>query len=170
MQLVVDVVRRLRRVAVHPPALEPDDEDRCLEPGGVLRKLMNVFMTVTVVNGQPQSMTTPVAEELQFESLDIRARAFTLESDRLYWKDALAALDRLTGRGEMLLDTSSTLLWEQWHEATGRDDRVRAYFVVTEDEQKNTKKQTDVDLAYAWLYQDLAHGDAVTTGHLGIQH
>jgi len=44
-----------------------------------------------------------------------------------------------------------------------------AYFVVTEDEQKNTKKQTDVDLAYAWLYQDLAHGDAVTTGHLGIQ-
>jgi len=41
---------------------------------------MNVFMTVTVVNGQPQSMTTPVPEELQFESLDIRARAFTLES------------------------------------------------------------------------------------------
>ncbi len=54
--------------------------DPCLEPGGLLRKLMNVFMTVTVVNGQPQSMTTPVPEELQFESLDIRARAFTLES------------------------------------------------------------------------------------------
>jgi hypothetical protein len=59
-------------------------------------------------------------------------------------------------------------LWTEWHEATGRDNRVRAYFVVTEDKQNN-KKQTDVDLAYAWLYQDLAHGDAVTTGGLGIQ-
>jgi hypothetical protein len=130
---------------------------------------MNDFVTVTVVNGHPQSMTIPVPEELQFESLAIRARAFTLESDRLYWKDSLAAPGEAIQRGEMLLDISSRLLWEEWHEATGRDDRVRAYFVVTEDEQKNTKKQTDVDLAYAWLYQDLAHGDAVTTGHLGIQ-
>jgi hypothetical protein len=168
VQLVVDVVRRLRRVALHPLALAPDDEDQWSEPGGLLRKLMNVFMTVTVVDGQPQSMTTPLPDELQFESLAIRLRAFTLKSDRLYWKDALAALDRLTGC-DALLNSSSQDLWAEWHEATGRDDRVRAYFVVTEDKQGNTKKRTDVDLAYAWLYQDLAHGDAITTGHLGIQ-
>ncbi|BBY92305.1 hypothetical protein MGALJ_19740 [Mycobacterium gallinarum] len=169
VQLLVDVVRRLRRVALHPLALAPDEEDPWSEPGGLLRKLMNVFVTVTVVDGQPQSMTTPLPDELQFESLAIRARAFTLVRDRLYWQDALAALDRLTGRGDTLLISSSQDLWAEWHEATGRDDRVRAYFVVTEDKQKNEKKQTDVDLAYAWLYQDLAHGDAVTTGELGIQ-
>jgi hypothetical protein len=169
VQLIVDAVRRLRRLALHPLALAPDDEDQWSEPGGFLRKLMNVFMTVTVVDGQPQSMTTSLPPELQFESLAIRARAFTLERDRLYWKDALAALDRLTGHGDPLLNSSSKNLWAEWHEATGRDDRVRAYFVVTEDKQGNTKKQTDVDLAYAWLYQDLAHGDAITTGDLGIQ-
>jgi hypothetical protein len=109
-------------------------------------------------------------QEDQFESLAIRARAFTLKTDRLYWKDALAALDRLTGNSDMLLDSSMTELWAEWHEATGRDNRVRAYFVVIEDKQKNKKKQTDVDLAYAWLYQDSAHGDPLTTGGLGIQH
>jgi hypothetical protein len=54
VQLVVDVVRRLRRVTLHPLALAPDDEDPWSEPGGLLRKLMNVYMTVTVVDGQPQ--------------------------------------------------------------------------------------------------------------------
>ena len=56
-------------------------------------------------------------------------------------------------------------LRDEWREATGRDERVRAYFVVTKD----GVKRTDVDLAYACLYQDLAHGDEVSTGKLSIQ-
>jgi hypothetical protein len=87
----VRFTKPLRRVALHPLALAPDDEDPWSEPGGLLRRLMNVSMTVTVVDGQPQSMTTPLPDELQFESLAIRARAFTLERDLLFWKDLDAA-------------------------------------------------------------------------------
>jgi hypothetical protein len=87
----VRFTKPLRRVALHPLALAPDDEDPWSEPGGLLRRLMNVSMTVTVVDGQPHSMTTPLPDELQFESLAIRARAFTLERDLLFWKDLDAA-------------------------------------------------------------------------------
>lgn len=163
--LVVDFVRRLRRVALHPLALAEDEREETPMPGDLLRKLMNVFLTVTVVDDQPRAVTTPLPDEVQFESLATRARTFTLKSDRLYWPKALAALDRLTGLDDIALRISSKDLVQEWREATGREDRTRAYFVVTED----GTKQTDVDLAYAWLYQDLAHGDEVSTGQLGIQ-
>ena len=165
-RLIVDFVRRLRRVALHPLALEADDIEATPLPGDLLRKLMHVYMTVTLVHDEPQSMTTPLPDEVQFESLATRVRAFTLQKDRLYWPKALAALDRLTGLDDVAVKISSKHLRDEWHQATDRKDRVRAYFFLVEDE----KRQTDVDLAYAWLYQDLAHGDEVSTGHLGVQH
>ena len=75
-------------------------------PGDLLRKFMNVFMTVTVVDDKPKSMTTPLPDEVQFESLATRVRAFTLTTDRLCWPDALSALDRLTGLEDMGLRIS----------------------------------------------------------------
>ena len=93
-------------------------------------------MTVTIVNDRPQSMTTPLPDEVQFESLATRVRTFTLKTDRLYWPDALAALDRPTGLDDMALRISSMELWDEWREATGREDRVRAYSVLTEDGKK----------------------------------
>jgi hypothetical protein len=50
-----------------------------------------------------------------------------------------------------------------WMTATDRASRTRAYRISV-----NARRYTDVELAFAWLYQDVAHGDESTTGELGI--
>jgi len=122
-------------------------------------------MTVTVVNGQPQLMTTPVPEELQFKSLDIRARAFTLESDRLYLKDAPPRWIASPGARDVvghLVDA----LWEEWHEATGRDDRVAGVFLLSLRTSRRTRRSDRRRPRLCMAVPGSAHGDAVTTGHL----
>jgi hypothetical protein len=87
-----------------------------------------------------------------------------LQKDRLYYPKALNALDRLTGLDDIALRISSRDLHAEWRAATNRSVVTRAYRLATEE-----GVTTDVELAFAWLYQDVAHGDHSTTGRLGVQ-
>jgi hypothetical protein len=161
--LVVDFVRRLRRVALHPLALEERDEEEIPLPGDLLRYLMSVTVNFFIREDSTATMRVPFPDEVMFESLAVRVRSFTLPKDRLFWKKGLAALDRLTGLDDHLVRSSSEELREEWRAALARDAEARAYRVDTDD-----GSLTDLDLAYAWLYQDVAHGDTSKTLHFDI--
>jgi hypothetical protein len=161
--LIVDFVRRLRRVALHPLALEERDDEELPLPGDQLRYLMSVTVNFFIRGDSTATMRVPFPDEVSFESLAVRVRSFTLPKDRLFWKKGLAALDRLTGLDHYLVRSSSEELREEWRAALARDAETRAYRVDTDD-----GSLTDLDLAYAWLYQDVAHGDASKTLHFDI--
>jgi hypothetical protein len=173
ISLIADFVRRLRRVALHPLALHElrDDDGSPPLPGGLLRRLMQVPTTTEEQNDGTVTMRMPVPDEVQFESLATRLRPFTLGGDRLHWMKALDALDRLTGLEDRAIRVSSEDLREEWRQVTDRTSRVRAYFTgyQVSDSDGETQLLTDIDLAYGWLYQDVAHGDEVTTGHFGVK-
>lgn len=58
----------------------------------------------------------------------------------------------------------------EWMRATDRTTRARAFFTgyAPADGSAGGRHFTDIELAFAWLYQDVAHGDAVTTGHFDM--
>jgi hypothetical protein len=172
-QLVANFVRRLRRVALHPLALDEQGDDEQLPrlPGDLLRRLMHVPTSAEEHEDGTVTMRSPLPDEVQFESLATRLRPFTLERDRLHWQKALGALDRLTGLEDLALQTSSRDLREEWNQATDRSSRARAYYTGYQVGYGGGRTQhvTDIDLAYAWLYQDVAHGDEVSTGYFGVQ-
>ncbi len=98
-------------------------------PGDLLRKLMNVEIKGEVRSDGTATLRSPLPDEVQFESLATRVRAFTLPNDRLYWSKALGALDRLTGLNDMAIRVSSRDLRKEWTEATDRSSsRIRAYW------------------------------------------
>jgi hypothetical protein len=170
--LVADFVRRLRRVALHPLALDEQGNADQLPPlpGDLLRRLMHVPTSVEEHEDGTLTVRSLLADEVQFESLAMRLRPFTIGRDRLHWKKALGALDHLTGLEDPALRASSSDLREEWHQATDRSSRARAFYTgcqVGEDGGR-TQHLTDIDLAYAWLYQDVAHGDEVSTGHFDV--
>lgn len=170
-QLVADFVRRLRRVALHPLALDEqgDDDQLPLMPGDLLRRLMHVPTTVEEHEDGTVTMRSLLPDEVQFESLATRVRPFTLGSDRLHWQKALGALDRLTGLEDPGLRASSSDLREEWNQATDRSSRARAFYTGYQvGDGSQTQHLTDIDLAYAWLYQDVAHGDEISTGYFGV--
>lgn len=168
--VVADFVRRLRRVALHPLALDDQAGEEQPMPGDLLRKLMRVPVEAEVRSDGTATLRTRLPDEVQFESLATRVRAFTLASDRLYWVKALDALDRLTNM-EDKSRASSRDLREEWTEATDRTSRTRAFwssYVAGENGEGGKGRFTDIDLAYAWLYQDVAHGDEVSTGYFDV--
>ena len=172
-QLVADFVRRLRRVALHPLALDEQGADDQLPPlpGDLLRRLTHVPTSAEEHEDGTMTMRSPLPDEVQFESLATRLRPFTLGSDRLHWQNALSALDRLTGLEDPALRASSSDLREEWTQATNRSSRARAFYTGYQvaDGGGRTQHLTDIDLAYAWLYQDVAHGDEVSTGYFGVK-
>lgn len=164
IRLVVGCVKRLRRIALHPLALQETANDPM--PGGLLRHLMQVQMEVTMNGETPETITLDIPDEVQFESLAARARPFTMESDRLFWEDLLRALERLLETSDdRLLKDSLAELHEEWREAAGRNGRMRTFWIHLPE---SDVRLTDVELAYAWLYQDLAHGDESPAGGVGI--
>jgi hypothetical protein len=171
-QLVADFVRRLRRVALHLLALDEQGDDDQLppQPGDLLRPLMRVPTSVEEHADGTVTMRSPLPDEVQFESLATRLRPFTLGSDRLHWQKALGALDRLTGLEDPALRASSSGLREEWNQATDRSSRARAFYTGYQvgDDGGRTQHLIDIDLAYAWLYQDVAHGDEVSTGYFDV--
>jgi hypothetical protein len=171
-QLVADFVRRLRRVALHPLALDEqgDNDQSPALPGDLLRRLMQVPTSVEEHEDGTLTVRSLLPDEVQFESLATRLRPFTLERDRLHWRKALGALDRLTGLQDPALRASSSDLHEEWNQATDRSSRARAFYAGYQvgDGGDRTQHLTDIDLAYAWLYQDVAHGDEVSTGYFDV--
>ncbi len=131
VQLVADFVRRLRRVALHPLALDDQggDDFPCL-PGAYLRMLMTAGGTLLVRPDRSATMRSPLPDEVQFESLATRVRTLTIKSDRLYWPTALDALDRLTGLEDERVRLYSEKLRHHWirppnatHQRRGRTSR-----------------------------------------------
>lgn len=169
--VVADFVRRLRRVALHPLALDDVVGEEQPMPGDLLRKLMRVPVEAEVRSDGTATLRTRLPDEVQFESLATRVRAFSLASDRLHWVKALDALDRLTNMKDMTMRASSRDLRKEWTEATDRTSRTRAFwssYVAGKNGEAGQGRLTDIDLAYAWLYQDVAHGDEVTTGYFDV--
>ena len=131
-------------------------------PGNYLRMLMTAGGTAEVGPDHLATIRSPLPDEVQFESLATRVRTFTLKGDRLYWPKVLDALDRLTGLEDQRLRTWSEQLRRAWAAATERNTgRERAYrlgYRVGADGEGEQGHHTDMDMAYAWLYQDVAHG------------
>jgi hypothetical protein len=172
-RLVADFVRRLRRVALHPLSLDQSGEgDQVPMPGNYLRTLMSAGGTATVSADHRATIRLPLPDEVQFESLATRVRTFTLPRDRLYWPKVFDALDRLTGQEDEQVRTFSEQFREGWAKATERNGpQERAYrmgYRVGDTDDAEEQHFTDIDAAYAWLYQDVAHSDEVSTGHFGV--
>jgi hypothetical protein len=174
VQLVGDFVRRLRRVALHPLATETVAGEEPPMPGSGLRKLMRGEVHVEVRSDGTATFTSQLPDEVLFESLAVRVRPFTLSGDRLYWRRALNALDRLAGRGDVELRLSAQWLRQEWDSATERSSRSRAYWsgyvMVGEDgDDEDARQFSDLELAYAWLYEDAAHCDEASTGYFDVR-
>ena len=141
-------------------------------PGNYLRMLMTAGGTAEVGPDHSATIRSPLHDEVQFESLATRVRTFTLKSDRLHWPQVLDALDRLTGLEDQRLRSWSEQLRQAWAKATERNtSHERAYrlgYQVGDDGEGEQSHFTDIGVAYAWLYQDVAHGDAVSTGYFDV--
>jgi hypothetical protein len=170
--LLVNAVRRMRRLALHPLALDDTGGDGEVPlPGDYLRMLMRVKNRIEPGPGQTATIRSPLPDEVLFESLATRVRLFTADR-RLHWKEVLKALDRLTGLEDLELRLSSEHFWQEWREATERhtaDERAyRVGYQLGNDPDGEHGHFTDIDMAYAWLYQDVVHADALTTGYFGV--
>jgi hypothetical protein len=172
ISLLVDAVRRMRRLALHPLALDDTGGDGEVPlPGDYLRMLMRVQNTIEPGPDQMATIRSPLPDEVLFESLATRVRLFTADR-RLHWREVLRALDRLTGLEDLALRLSSEHFWREWTEATERDtEDERAYrlgYQLGDDPGGESGHFTDIDMAYAWLYQDVVHADALSTGYFDV--
>lgn len=125
---------------------------------------MSVKVTFQV---QPEGLSLVqyhLVDEVMFESLAVRLRPLTLDRDDVSFYAAVGALDRII---KCPMDKwrrmTSKQFRAEWRECIDKTD-CRAYWVATEDHGNFT----DVELAFAWLYQDSVHGQKSTTGHLGV--
>jgi hypothetical protein len=73
-----------------------------------------------------------------------------------------------TGLEDLALRLSSEHFWREWTEATeGDTGDERAYrlgYQLGDDPGGESGHFTDIDMAYASLYQDVVHADALSTG------
>lgn len=156
LQILVAFVLRLRRVALHPLALRDD--------GQFLQHLLAVQIKAQLRPDGTATIRSELPDEVEFESLATRLRPFTIKSDPTYYEKALDALDRLTDQTDPQISANSTRLHKDWADVTNRDPRTRAYNLITTE-----GTFTDIELAFAWLYQDAVKSDASTTGRIGIR-
>jgi hypothetical protein len=172
ISLLVDAVRRMRRLALHPLALDDTGgDDEVPLPGDYLRMLMRVQSTIEPGPDQFATIRSPLPDEVLFESLATRVRLFTADR-RLHWREMLRVLDRLTGLEDLPIRLSSEHFWREWTEATERnteDERsYRVGYQLGDDPGGESGHFTDIDMAYAWLYQDVVHADALSTGYFDV--
>lgn len=163
LRLLADAVRRLRRIAEHPLAKQDEGE--------FLKKLYTVETKAQVRSDGTATMRRPLPDEVQFESLATRVRVFMLSRDRLYFGKVFDALDRMTVGDQRAQEVNQNIR-DGWTKATDRTSRTRAYRIIQQDMASGGEAEQahDVDLAFAWLYQDVAHGDEPSTGGIGIMH
>ncbi|SKF78765.1 hypothetical protein [Mycobacteroides abscessus] len=141
-------VVRLRRIASH--SLARDDN------GDFLNELAQVTMTITIDKntGGRATISQRLPDEELFESLASRLRPLTVPSDDPHYAKAFDALDALLLPKDHEVSQFIGPMRDEWCNATDRKRGLRTYSVIT-----NTVQHTDVDLAFAWLYGDLVHGD-----------
>lgn len=151
-------VRRLRRIEAHPLIAE--------DGGDLVRTLRKTQFKAMVY---PQTgevvLKFELPDEVQFESLAARLRPMTLAKDTLGHAKVMDALDAMTaGSDDPRVAEANAKVRQAWRDATERDRtrgaRTRAYSVaVGTDGSDDVDRATDLDLAYAWLYEDSVHGD-----------
>jgi hypothetical protein len=150
-------VRRLRRIEAHPLI--------AADGGDLVRELSATkFKPYVDMEAKDVVLRFDLPDEVQFESLAARLRPMTLASDTLGHAKVMDALDALTDTTDKAIAASNAQLRQQWSDATERDRtrgaKTRAYRVGVQDiETGETASATDLDLAYAWLYEDSVHGD-----------
>lgn len=151
VRTVAHFVRRLRRVAQHPLAVDRGD---------FLDRFANVPLRFDRRSDGKTVVRIELPDEVAFESLATRLRPFITQGDDLHFEKAFAALDRLMGLGDDKFRRNfrhfSQQVLGEWRSASDRSDRTRAYWVMVSTE---TEKYSDVVLAYSWLYGDSVHGD-----------
>lgn len=144
-QVLAAFVRRGRRVALHPIALD-QNELRILAE-------LSYHAAKDLPDGR-MMFIRHLPEEPSFESFVARLRPFTVVNDDLHYGKVLDAIDSLTSGGPIAIAEKTTDIRTRWQQAVERSSQTRAYKVLVED-----GGQSDLELAYAWLYQDSVHGD-----------
>lgn len=157
------LVRRLRRIEAHPLI--------AADGGETIHRLHSTQFTQTVFDHRTDPAQSYVVlkfdlpDEVQFESLAARLRPLTLGTDVIGHKSIMDALDALTDSTDLAIAISNAALRREWEEATRRDRKnrgakTRAYTMYAGEEgDDDAEAATDLDLAYAWLYEDSLHGD-----------
>lgn len=151
-------VRRLRRIEAHP-LIAAD--------GGELVRTLSKTQYKMVVYPQTQEavLKFDLPDEVQFESLAARLRPMTLANDTLGHSKVMDSLDAVTATvTDPRVARANAKLRELWQRATERDRtrgaKTRAYSMAVGTADSDTvDRATDLDLAYAWLYEDSVHGD-----------
>ena len=163
VRLVADFVRRLRRVALHPLALDDQVGEETPMPGDLLRKRVSVEMNVTafstvehIQDGPGRRGAVRVAGYSAASVHDVGRPSVLRQGAQ-----GTGPSDRLGRRG--VCGCHRRRLRRKWRESTSRSPRTRAYRVAID-----SKMHTDIELPFAWPYQDGAHGDESTTGYLGV--
>ncbi|MFM9378809.1 hypothetical protein [Gordonia sp. VNK21] len=150
-------VRRLRRVEAHPLI--------AMDGGERIRELCKTqFKTEVYPETGEVVLKFDLPDEVQFESLAARLRPMTLDRDTLGHSKVMDSLDALTDTADETIARSSAHFRTEWRQATERDRargaKTRAYSMVVQNiETGEIGQATDLDLAYAWLYEDSIHGD-----------
>ena len=151
-------VRRLRRIEAHP-LISADG-------GKMIRTLRRTQFKLTVFpQTQEALLKVELPDEVQFESLAARLRPMTVGSDTLNRSKVMASLDALTASAtDPQVSAINARVRQAWVEATKRDrnrgNTTRAYMMAVGNiDGEVDGHATDLDLAYAWLYEDSVHGD-----------
>lgn len=151
-------VRRLRRIEAHPLIAD--------NGGELVRTLQKTQFKITVF---PETQETFVRfdlpDEVQFESLAARLRPMTVKADALHHSKVMDSLEALTSNAtDPQVQKLNSQVRRAWEDATKRDrnrgSATRAYMMSIGTIDGNLNEHaTDLDLAYAWLYEDSVHGD-----------
>ncbi|GAA2375830.1 hypothetical protein GCM10009855_13860 [Gordonia cholesterolivorans] len=159
-------VRRLRRIEAHPLI--------AADGGALIRHLHTTPFRVLALqkpDGTPvgTQLKFDLPDEVVFESLAARLRPMTLANDVLGHAAVMDSLDALTAHvDDPRIAKVNAQARADWAAATERDrargGKVRAYkMVVGTRGGDDAVTLTDLDLAYAWLYEDSLHGDLPST-------
>lgn len=155
-------VYRARRVEAH--SLMRDVQTPGAQQTNLLKWANGTFVMTTGAAGDPvATITWDLPPEELFESLAARCRPFILDNETVFHSNVMKALGALT-RGNDKIANAIKGLRGDWQRVTQRKDFVGFYTRVGEVGGPLGEPIHDVQSARSWLYGDLVHADATTTG------
>ena len=141
-------VYRARRVECHSIAKEQ----------AVLEAYATGRMTLEL-KGSEASIVQQLPDEERLESLAARVRPMLLQRELTHHANVVSALKHFAGADPSLLDAINGLK-TRWHDLRPeRKDLLAWSAQVMVAPGAEVETLTDVQLAYAWLYGDVVHGD-----------